>query len=136
MNGSREGGFSLIEVLVAFVILALALATLSSAFGNGLRGMRAAEQRLRAVTVAENLLAAAGRNAPLEPGVRSGATEGLQWLIDITPWLDPGSDATPAAPGAVLLTFQVSARVAWGSAPADAVALTTLRAVPRAQAER
>lgn len=134
MRAARDGGFSLIEVLVAFAILAAALATLSSAFGTGLRGTRTADLQLRAVDFAENLLAEAGRSAPLERGVQTGTADGLHWQLEVAPWQDNIADATPPAAGAALDALRVSVRVGWGSRPGQSVNLQTLRVIPRPRA--
>ncbi len=131
MRAAREGGFSLIEVLVAFAILAAALGTLSSAFGTGLRGTRTAEFQLRAVDFAENLLAEAGRSSPLKRGVQTGTADGLHWQLEIAPWQGNTGEATPPAAGAALDALRVSVTVGWGSRPGQSVKLQTLRVIPR-----
>jgi general secretion pathway protein I len=99
MNESVRG-FMLLEVVVAFTILALALAALLQATGTGLRAMSAAERRLAATELAENLLAEAGIAAPFGAGAETGRAGGLRWERTLTamPVLD-----TSAVPGATAI---------------------------------
>jgi prepilin-type N-terminal cleavage/methylation domain-containing protein len=55
-------GFSLLEVLVAFVILSLVATALFRLFSGALQNVSAADEYTRAVLVAESVLATAGRN--------------------------------------------------------------------------
>ncbi|MGQ0591933.1 MAG: type IV pilus modification PilV family protein, partial [Gammaproteobacteria bacterium] len=61
-------GISLLEVLVAFAIMALALGLLLRIFGTGLRSSAAAERYSAATLWAESLMAGAGSTWPLDPG--------------------------------------------------------------------
>lgn len=73
-------GFSLLEVLVAFVILALSLGVLMRIFSGGLGNIGAAEQYSRAVAIAESKLAAIGVEAPLTEGEDAGRdANGYAW---------------------------------------------------------
>ncbi len=81
-----SSGFSLIEVLVSLAITAGVLGAFFAATGlaNTLRvkTQRAAE----AATIARDLFAAVGADAPLVPGLRSGtAVDGSEWQLEITP---------------------------------------------------
>lgn len=57
MSWIRQTGFSLLEVLVAFAILALALTTILALFATGLRNTAVAGDYVRATAVAEAQLA-------------------------------------------------------------------------------
>jgi general secretion pathway protein I len=88
--GVRQSGYTLIEVLVAFMILALALTVLMRIFSGGLRNVSVSSDYATATLIAESRLAAAGIDVPLVPGETSG-TEGerFEWTVsvqDYEPW--------------------------------------------------
>ena len=67
-----EKGYTLIEVLVAMTILAMAMTVLFRVFSGGLRNVGIAGDYARAVAIAESQLAAAD-GTRLAPGVEQGA---------------------------------------------------------------
>ena len=86
----QQSGYTLIEVLVAFMILALALTVLMRIFSGGLRNVSVSSDYAMATLIAESRLAAAGIDMRLAPGEMSG-TEGerFQWTVrvqDYEPW--------------------------------------------------
>ncbi len=83
--GGRGGGFTLIEVIVAFVIAALALAAVYEAFSLGFRASDKAEAALRRQIVAENRLAELGILIPLTPGRHAGTEAGIAWEVVVRP---------------------------------------------------
>jgi general secretion pathway protein I len=107
----RQSGYTLIEVLVAFMILALALTVLMRIFSGGLRNVSVSSDYATATLIAESRLAAAGIDLPLVPGETSG-TEGerFEWTIsvqDYEPW--PGYRS--AAQG--VDAYRVTVTVEW-----------------------
>jgi general secretion pathway protein I len=88
---ARSRGFSLLEVLVAFVILALVGTSLFRLFSGALGNVGAADDYSRAVLVAESALAEAAGTQPLKEGSASGATaDGLvNWTTRISPYTAP-----------------------------------------------
>ena len=68
----RHKGFSLLEILVAFVIMAVALTIVLRIFGSGVNNAVISEDYTVAVQMAESLLARAGVEMPLEIGEISG----------------------------------------------------------------
>jgi len=77
-------GFSLLEVLVAFVILSLVLGVLMRIFSGALGNIGAAEQYSRAVAIAESKLAAVGVEAPVEEVESAGdAGGGYAWQATV-----------------------------------------------------
>jgi general secretion pathway protein I len=129
MRGGGEGrsaGFTLLEVLVAFAMLALVLGAAYASFGAGTRAQDRAASRLAALTVAESALDRLGGDV----GWREGRTEwregGLRVTLEVAPHR-PGERALWAAVGAA--PWRATATVARddGGAP---VSLTTLRLGP------
>jgi general secretion pathway protein I len=78
-------GFTLLEVVVAFAIAALALAGLVRATGVGLSSSDTATKTVEATSAAQSLLAQAGITAPLVPGESNGERDGFSWRIVIRP---------------------------------------------------
>jgi general secretion pathway protein I len=105
-------GFSLLEVLVAFIILSLALGVLMRIFSGGLGNIGAAEHYSRAVAIAESQLAAAGVESPLTEGENAGEVEnGYRWRTSVKR-VEPGGGALDNAALPVGL-FQVEVTVNW-----------------------
>jgi general secretion pathway protein I len=88
-------GFSLIEVLAAFVILAVVATALFRLFSASLNNASASEEWSRALQVAESQLEAASVAQPLREGSDRGTDETghVRWETRVTPYvvgdLDP-----------------------------------------------
>jgi general secretion pathway protein I len=105
-------GFSLIEVLVAFVVAALALAAAASAFSSAVLQATLVQDYMRALSFAEAKLEEAGVTDALAPGVLAGdLADGMRWRRNVE--LYPGTDqaATAEAPW---LPYRVTVEVRWG----------------------
>ncbi len=113
----RQRGFSLLEILVAFSVLALSLGVLMQIYGGAARNADLALNQMRALQLAQSLLAGASVVSPLAAGNKSGITEdGLRWElgvaeIDTTPLTGGMSTQGPALP---LALCQLTATVSWG----------------------
>jgi general secretion pathway protein I len=90
----RVDGFSLLEVLAAFVILALVATSLFQLFSGALGNAAAAEAYSRALLIAESRLAAAAGARPLVEVVERGDDdEGrIHWEARVKPWEPPNVD--------------------------------------------
>ena len=110
---SRDEGFTLLEVLVALVVLATTVVAVLQLFGGGLRLARTAGDH------ADAALLASAKLADLEPGpLTEGATEGTdgpyRWTRRVTfdPELLP---VQPDIPEALLIRLaRVNVEVRWG----------------------
>lgn len=131
-----QQGFTLLEVIVAVVIAALCLAALSQVFATGVRAASTSSDYMRAMTLAQSLLAGVGVEKATSDGSESGTSSDgrLTWTVTITP--EPTDEAeNPLKPPLELK--RVVARVVAGSAndaPGNRgrmVELVTLLAVPR-----
>jgi general secretion pathway protein I len=79
-----QRGFSLLEVLVAFAILAISLGVLMQIFSRASVAAAASDQYSRAASLVSARLAAVGTAIPLEPGALSGEPEdGIAWELTI-----------------------------------------------------
>lgn len=118
-------GYSLLEVLVAFALLAGALTVLLAALSTASRQVRMGEDAGRARLHAQSLLTTLGTDQPLRPGGQSGEWEQgrYRWQLQIQPW--EGNTAT-AAPGSDSL-LQVQLQVRWGERAGEQLQLQTLR---------
>jgi general secretion pathway protein I len=111
---ARARGFTLLEVLVAFAILAVALVVLFRAFGTGATNARLAEEYTVATLHAESVLAAAGIETPLQAGTAEGdLPDGYRWRAVVAPAAaDRAPDPLSADPLAGLL-YEVAVTVTW-----------------------
>lgn len=105
---SAQRGFSLLEMLVAFTIMALSLGALYSSVGGSLRGTLESARYSYAVVTAESLLALQA-DIPAEGVSTQGETDdGYRWQVSTTPF-DPGFDFEPAQ-----RLHQIRVQVSWG----------------------
>ena len=112
MKPTRNSGFTLIEVLISFVILALVLGVVFRSLSTGLSHERTAELATARVLEARSILDRLGADLPLEEGQAEGelatGPEGLGLLPR------PGHfvpDAEPYQhPAALLLPIEIDDR--------------------------
>ena len=82
---ARDSGFTLIEILVAFAIMAVTLLSVFQALGAGLKHEHIAEQRNRGVLSARSLVDRLGRDIPISEGRLTGAfATGADWEMTLT----------------------------------------------------
>ena len=134
----RARGFTLLEVMVAFVLLAVAMGLLLSMLSRGLAQVRRAQDETEASLHAQSLLDAVGVLEPLQPGQRQGEFDGgryryrleVEEVEDPTPPppLVPGAPPAPEALAGPRL-YRVALVVAWGEpSPRRELRYVTLRA--------
>lgn len=123
---ARPDGFTLLEVIIAFVILALMLGTVFNTFSIGLRNANLAGDYAGAVVHAEAKLGLLGVAEPLEVSASNGRFDRLYgWRQSIRPVLQP--DESSASKNSPQL-YEVILTVFWGNgAEARELTLRTLR---------
>ncbi len=113
MQTNKQAGFSLLEILIAFSILALSIGILLKIFSGGVNTAAVAEEYTAAVQIAESLMIRAGGETPLQTGETSGLeNDYYHWRVAINPYLlNPETIDINALK---LVLFKVDVTVSWG----------------------
>ena len=134
---SRVAGFSLLEVLVAFVILALVATALFRLFSGSLGNAVAAEEWSRALIVAESRLAQAAAAQPLrEVGARGAEDDGrIRWETKVAAYTIQGVDLEleQASQALAMRLYKISVEVKFDGANGRerTLSLDTVKMGPR-----
>jgi general secretion pathway protein I len=129
---NKQKGFSLLEILIAFSILALSLGILLKIFSAGVNNAVVAEDHTAAIQIAESLMAETGVETPLQAGQDSGLeNEKYHWLVEVSPFAFNPEKIDTTTITAVL--FKVKVIVSWGddNTSERQVELTTLKLIKK-----
>jgi general secretion pathway protein I len=111
---SANRGFTLLEILVAFVILVMSLSVLFRIFSGGLLNLTLSEQYNNALLLAESQIVVAKSNQQFSQIEVFGETEsGMQWVRRIEPYIPWEEEQVLAVP---LRAYKVSVEVSWKNA--------------------
>jgi general secretion pathway protein I len=128
----HQRGYTLIEVVVAFGLLAFGMTLLLGSLTNATKQVRVANDAGRAALHAQTLIDQAGVGEALAVGQRDGEVEGgrYRWDMNVTPFRDPTApprqDQILGAPQ--LLQLELTVR--WGDGgPRETLRLQSLRLV-------
>lgn len=119
-------GFSLLETLVALVILSVSMGAILGIFSTALRSASEADDITRATRIGESLLAQLGSDIPLHDGISHGTyPPGYRWQINVVPY----------AAGSIAPSWQTPLQAYWveievrrdAAEPRATVKLSTLR---------
>lgn len=130
IGARRARGYTLIEVIVAFAVLALGLVLLLGTLSGAARQIRHSEDAGRAALHAQSLLDQAGVGEVLQPGRREGELEGgrYRWTLEVQPYRLASQSGQPQAFGEPQL-MHLALTVRWGDAPRQRLRLQSLRLV-------
>jgi general secretion pathway protein I len=93
----KQGGFSLLEIVVAFVIFALAFGLLMQIMSTSLKNTRRSAAATEAALLARSKLDEVGMGEKLDEGVEAGRFDnGYRWSLDVRKL-----DAPPSSTGLV-----------------------------------
>ena len=122
---SADRGFTLLEVLVAFAILAVSLAFLMHVIANVVGRTGEADARAGALQIAQSLVDRVGIDRPLEDGIADGESGSrYRWQLKIEPYGDEEDrENWPVA------AHEVTVTVSWGDH--GDIALSTLKLGPK-----
>ena len=109
-RSSSQQGFSLLEVIAAIMLLAIAFTALMKVAGASINLSRNAAEHSEAAMWARSLLDSSFVSEPLKPGSSSGQfNRQFRWRLDVTPWGQAGS-----APDVPMHLYQLDLEVLWG----------------------
>jgi len=139
MSARSQTGFTLLEVVVAFVVLALTLSTVFQVFSTGLARAGDLEEHSQALAIAQSKLAGAGVEEPVKEGEVRGETQDrhYRWLVKTVRHVElpapVASAAAPPAPQSTYSLYRVEVVVEWTTATGVVrnVQLATLQLGPR-----
>jgi len=130
---TSQRGFSLLEVLAAFVILALVGTQLFRLFSGALGNAALADEYSRATLYAESRLAAVSVETPLKESSFQGTSDDgrYAWTAVIAAYLPPSPtpDLDSATAAMAVRLWKLAVTVTWPGSPGNerSVALTTVR---------
>ncbi len=111
----NEGGFTLVEALIAFAVLSIVLAIVTSSTAGGLELLNRGARQQIALREAQSLLEAVGYAYPLEPGTVSGRIDKgrYQWSLTIERRDEDTQSVLRDAEGRAATLFDIKSVVTW-----------------------
>jgi general secretion pathway protein I len=127
----RQRGFSLMEVLVAFSVLALALGVTMRIHSGALKNVETAHAQAGALSLAQSLLAQGCGETPLAAREASGLVDDrYEWRIAVAPYHDEHAPNRAT----IAMLWEVDVMVAWRDSASSRPRSVSLRSL-RAQAQ-
>lgn len=93
-----RAGFTLIETLVALLVLSIVMVVAQRGFVTARLGLDRAQSTFAAEAVARSIVETQLDLLAAAPGVRTGETDGLAWTVTAEPIVLPLPPAPPPAP--------------------------------------
>jgi general secretion pathway protein I len=130
---SRGRGFTLLELLLAFVVFALSFATVLEILSGSMRNTVRARHYSEAALTAQSLMDQVGLEIPLQAGSFANGEAGeYQWEIDIQNYAGDGETAhsVELAELTGITLLQVDLAISWGKPPREQTRyFSTIKAV-------
>jgi len=111
-----SGGFTLLEVMLAFVIFALSFATVLEIMAGSMRSVARAGDDTEVALIAQSVMDLVGIEIPLEEGGYSGIEfDRYDWQLSIYPYIgdDEGAETQELAELSGVLLYQVDLDISW-----------------------
>lgn len=126
-------GFTLLELLLAFVVFALSFATVLEILSGSMRNTVKARQYTEAALTAQSVMDQVGLEIPLQAGfTTSGETGDYRWEIELFDYVDSGENpySVELAELTGIQLLQVELLVSWGEPPREQSSqFSTIKAV-------
>ncbi|MFA6229154.1 MAG: prepilin-type N-terminal cleavage/methylation domain-containing protein [Rhodanobacter sp.] len=111
IRSRAQQGFSLLEVIAAIMLLAIAFTALMKVAGASIRLTQNATDHSEAAMWARSMLDSAFVGEPITAGTTSGRFDRrFSWQLKVTPWNQT------AAPNTPMQLYQLDLEVMWGAA--------------------
>ena len=130
---STSAGFTLIEVLLAFVVFALSFTVVLEILSGSMRNTVRAKEYTEVALIAQSVMDQVGLDIPLEAGTSSSGESGdYQWQLEINPFVGTADNAHSLELGELtgIELLEVEFTISWGSYPREqSNRFSTVRAV-------
>jgi len=130
---SASAGFTLIEVLLAFVVFALSFTVVLEILSGSMRNTVRAKEYTEVALIAQSVMDQVGLDIPLEAGTSSSGESGdYQWQLEINPFVGTADNAHSLELGELtgIELLEVEFTISWGSYPREqSNRFSTVRAV-------
>jgi len=128
-----SGGFTLLELLLAFVVFTLSFATVLEILSGSMRNTVRARHYSEAALTAQSLLDQVGLEIPLQSGYSAGGESGdYDWQIDVYEYQATGENlrSVELAELTGIKLLQIDLLISWGEPPREQERrFNTLRAI-------
>ena len=118
----RSGGFTLLELLLAFMVFALSFATVLEILSGSMRNTVRARHFTETALHAQSIMDQVGVVIPLQPGGRANGESGdYRWDLEIYEYQGGESEMSPVELAELtgIALLQVDLYVQWGTSPAN-----------------
>jgi general secretion pathway protein I len=116
-NRATASGFTLIEVLLAFVVFALSFAVVLEIISGSMRSTVRARQYTEVALITQSVMDRVGLDIPLEEGARaSGESGAYRWELQISPYAGADDNARSLELGSLtgIDLLEVEFVISWG----------------------
>lgn len=117
-----NSGFTLLELLLAFMVFALSFATVMEILSGSMRNTVRARHYTEAALTAQSVMDQVGVEIPLEPGFSTAGESGnYRWQLEIYEFegVESEINVLELAELTQVVLLQVDLHVNWGEAPKD-----------------
>ena len=118
----KSGGFTLLELLLAFVVFSLGFATVLEILSGSMRNTVRARHYSEAALTAQSVMGQVGLDIPLQSGQSaSGEAGDYEWQVDIVSYSGGAQNQHSVALADLtgILLLEVNLSVSWGDPPRD-----------------